>query len=244
MLRLVLDAIQSLGVQDGPLGFLDGSKWYSEALLTSPFRARARADSLAEGFTNADAVIGDFDFRASTKAGLQLNPGCRQFVVVEAKMFSNLSAGTKNAPGYNQAARSVACMAEALAVAGVHVSEIERVGFFVIAPTTSQRGHGRSNLEEFVTAASIRVAVADRISKYERLGRPEAVDLRKWEAESLLPLVDRLEASDGLNVLSWEESIDGIGRADKATGDELNSFYQRCLRFRPVALSRALVEAS
>ncbi len=105
-------------------------------------------------------------------------------------LLANLSAGTKNAPGYNQAARSVACTAEALAVAGVHVSEIERVGFFVIAPTTSQRGNGRSNLEEFVTAASIRVAVADRISKYERLGRPEAVDLRTWEAERLLPLVD------------------------------------------------------
>jgi hypothetical protein len=43
----------------------------------------------------------------SLKAGLGLNAGSFQFVVIEAKMFSNLSRGAKNALEYDQAARNV-----------------------------------------------------------------------------------------------------------------------------------------
>jgi hypothetical protein len=37
MLRLVLDAAESLANFDHPLRFLDRAKWYSEARLNSPF---------------------------------------------------------------------------------------------------------------------------------------------------------------------------------------------------------------
>src|SRR5579863_7223554 len=46
MLRLVLDAVQTLELDDSPFRFLDGSAWYSEALLSSPFRPRSRGDKL------------------------------------------------------------------------------------------------------------------------------------------------------------------------------------------------------
>jgi hypothetical protein len=114
MLRLLLYAVQTLGINSTPLAFEDGARWYSEALLGSSFGRQHRADPLAEGVTNADGVIGHFDFRPATKAGLRLRPGAKQFVVVEAKMFSKLSTGTKNARTYNQAARNVACMATAM----------------------------------------------------------------------------------------------------------------------------------
>ena len=41
-------------------------------------------------------------------------PDARQFVLLEAKLFNRLSSGVKNAPFFDQAARSVACMAEVL----------------------------------------------------------------------------------------------------------------------------------
>jgi hypothetical protein len=63
-----------------------------------------------------------------------LNAGSFQFVVIEAKMFSNLSRGTKNALEYDQAARNVACMAHTIAKSGIQVDDLKSVGFFVIAP--------------------------------------------------------------------------------------------------------------
>lgn len=72
MLRLTLDAIQSAAPPSLPFRFAPGANWYSEVLLSSPFGARQRADSLAEGFTNADGVVGQFDFRPTTRAGLEL----------------------------------------------------------------------------------------------------------------------------------------------------------------------------
>jgi len=114
MLRLILDAVQSNDM-DSDLRFLPQSRWYSEARLDSPFQPVARPDALGEGATRADGVIGHFTFREQTKAGLRLHAGASQFVVVEAKMFSNLSRGTKNALEYDQAARNVACMANTIA---------------------------------------------------------------------------------------------------------------------------------
>ncbi len=97
MLRLVLDALESHRGSVGPLKFLPESHWYSEALLDSPFRPRKYGDPLGEGKTNVDGVVGQFGFRDSTRAGFALDSDARQFVVLEAKMFSNLSTGTPRA---------------------------------------------------------------------------------------------------------------------------------------------------
>lgn len=59
----------------------------------SPRRSR-RDDPLGEGFTNADAVMGHFDFDPVTKAGLRLRPDARQLVVVETKIYSGLRQST------------------------------------------------------------------------------------------------------------------------------------------------------
>ena len=233
MLRLVLDAVERIGLEDHPLSFLSGARWYSEALLLSPFRPRMRSDALGEGFTNADAVIGHFSFNLSTKAGLRLNSDAKQFVVVEAKMFSDLSKGTKNAPLYDQAARNVACIAEAIAQAGKTIGDFPNLGFFVIAPAKEKRGNPNSNLEASVAADSIRAAVANRILSYEAGRREEARELRIWEQSFLLPLVQQLVATDRLGVLSWEACIAAIGDRDRNASAELNAFYERCLTYGP-----------
>jgi hypothetical protein len=233
MLRLVLDTIRTLNLQEHALTFLKGSRWYSEALLSSPFRPRLRQDPLGEGFTNADAVIGHFDFRPSTKTGLTLAPDAKQFVVAEAKMFSNLSSGTKNAPMYNQAARNVACMANAIAKSGIPLSNLESVGFFIIAPQSAKRTHRNTNLEGCLTPSSIRLAVTQRIAAYDNAQRKEVNELRQWEKDYFLPLVDRLMSEERVAVLSWEKIIDVIAAANSNHGEELAQFYKRCLTFAP-----------
>jgi len=233
MLRLVLDTLQTLNITGHPLTFLKGSRWYSEALLSTRFRPRVKPDPLGEGFTNADAVIGHFDFRALTKSGLSLASDAKQFVVLEAKMFSNLSSGTKNAPEYNQAARNVACMAETIAKGAQTLSSLESVGFFVIAPEIGNRHQRDSNIEECLNPDSIRSAVHHRISAYESSQRTEVQELRRWEKDYFHPLVLRLTAEQRLTVLSWEKIINAISAVDQGCGEELSHFYERCLTYAP-----------
>jgi hypothetical protein len=233
MLRLVLDAFDRLAIKEHPLSFQSASTWFSEARLESPFRPRSRTDTRSEGPTNADGVIAKLEIRADTRAGLSLSADTDQFVVVEAKMFSNLSTGTKNAPSYSQAARNVACMAEAIARTGRPLSDFASLGFHVVAPRTELRGGRASNLEASMERDAVTTAIRQRISGYEQLDRPEARDLQAWEETHLLPFVDRLSSTGGLSVLSWENCIEVVSAADEQTGAGLASFYERCLGFAP-----------
>ena len=87
------------------------------------------------------------------------------------KMFSKLSSGTKNAPGYDQAARTVACVAEILRCAGIIPQQMVRLGFFVAAPTTLRRLSCRSTAKTRVDAASVGAGRAPaRASSRSRTG--------------------------------------------------------------------------
>lgn len=229
MLRLILDATQHLGVTDSPLRFLPDAGWFSEARLGSPFQARYRGDDLAEGFTNVDGVIGHFDFRSDTKAGLRISANCRQLVVVEAKISSNLSSRVSNATGYDQAARNVACIADAIARSGVDLADIDEVGFYVVAPLSEFRPT-ITNLEKCTSTTSIQQKIDNRICDYESAGRTEAESLRVWEHEHFMPLLDRMESANSLRVLSWDELIKNVSHIDSTQGDEILKFYQRCLK--------------
>ncbi|MCW4049607.1 MAG: hypothetical protein NWE89_07700 [Candidatus Bathyarchaeota archaeon] len=63
-----------------------------------------------------------------------LTADSKQFVIIEAKMFAPLSKGITNAPDYDQAARSVACIAWAIKQANRRAEDFESLGFYVIAP--------------------------------------------------------------------------------------------------------------
>jgi len=54
--------------------------------------------------------LGIFGCVLAVVATIELLPGARQLTVIEAKMASGLSAGTKHAPNFNQAARNVAAL--------------------------------------------------------------------------------------------------------------------------------------
>jgi hypothetical protein len=229
MLRVLLDAFRELEIQDHPLSFISGARWYSEPRLLSPFRPRLRPDPLGEGFTNADAVIGHFEFHETSRAGLRLLSDARQFVVIEAKMFSDLSAGTTNARAYNQAARNVACMAEAVARSGQSLSAIERLGFFVIAPAVGQRRPTQKLLDTAVEREAIRRSVRERVASYGAAQRLEAAEFETWERDCFTPFLDLIASTGGLSVLSWEDCIETVRIAAPECGAELLSFYRSCL---------------
>jgi hypothetical protein len=221
MLRLVLSWFFEHPGLDHPLGFVEGSTWYSEALLESRFLARKRGDSLAEGYTNADAVIGNVTLRDGGRGDIRLLPGARQFVITEAKLGSGLSAGTRNVQNYNQAARNVACMAHLLETAGRAPETVAKLGFYVIAPASRIR-------EGFFGAAmersSIQQAVAERVGCF---GSQHGSWYDGWFCRVV-------EAAD-IAVMSWEAIVDYIGSHDQSYGLAVGEFYERCRRFNRLA---------
>jgi len=82
-------------------------------------------------------VIGHFQIGNQAKADFEIRPNTYQFIVLEAKIFSPLSRGITHAKDYDQAARSVACIAESFSLSSVEPEEISDLGFFVLEPGVS-----------------------------------------------------------------------------------------------------------
>jgi hypothetical protein len=225
MLRLLL-AVAAQGVDCFPFAFQPGARWFSEALLYSAFEARFRGDPSAESRTHPDGVVGHFVFTPGSKAGVALRPEATQFIVLEAKMFAALSKGTKNAPGFDQAARTVACMAETLRRAKIAVDRLESIAFFVVAPR-SQITIGM--FADEVGADCIRRKVRARVAQYDGVRR---ADLDAWLADYMEPLLSRLR----VETLPWESIIDRLSEYETIIGATLREFYSKALRFNAPAL--------
>ena len=216
MLRLILDWFSRAGTVEHPLAFQPEARWFSEALLPTPFRARRRGDARAEARTHADGLVGHFALASGAKADARLLPAANQLLVLEAKIFSPLSGGTRNAPSFNQAARSVACMAEMHGRAGLAPRTMTSLGFFVLAPETIvATGAFASALDK----GTIRLAVARRAEAF-------GSELTDWFEASFVPAMDRMR----IEALAWEDLIRHIASVDPASASELETFYELCLR--------------
>lgn len=220
MLRLVLDAA-ARGARCLPAQFQPGARWYTEALLYSPFAARTRGDRLAESATHADGVIGHFDVGKSSRGGLHVAADATQLVVAEAKMFSPLSSGTTRAQGYDQAARNVACLAWALSRAGRPLDSYRSLGFWVLAPEEQHR----TGAFACVSRMSVETKIRARIDAYDSESRHTKLD--PWFRDWLLPLLEQLQ----IVCLSWEQVLSDISQWDAAYGHRLADFYAMCLQF-------------
>ena len=218
MLRLIL-AVAATGIRCLPCSFAAGAKWYSEALLHSPFLTRHQGDELAETYTHADGVVGHIRVRAGTKTGLEITPDGKQFVVLEAKMFSPLSAGTRRAPFYDQAARTVACIASTLERSRKQVSDLESLGFYVIAPESQIK---QGIFAEQMTRESIEKKIQQRIAQYDG---EENVVMRRWFEDAFRGLVRRID----LRCWSWETATKLIVEGNHSDGATIREFYARCL---------------
>jgi len=216
LLRLVLDWFSTHDVPGQPLTFLESARWFSEALLPSAFLARRRGDPLAEGWTHADGAIGHFDIGDVGKGDLSLRPDGQQLVVVEAKMFSLLSRRVTHAEYYDQAARTVACMAEVLNRADRHPSHLTHLGFYVVAP---QSKIAEGVFAKEMTKESIGEKVKRRVSDYDDQ------DKDRWHTDWFQPTLDTID----IGVLRWEDMVGTIGEHDAESGDAINEFYDLCV---------------
>jgi hypothetical protein len=224
LLRVVVDWFASHGGDRYPMSPRPGARWFSEAWLPSAFLPRYRGDRLAESRTHADGVIGHFTIGDPGTAGLTLSPDAHQLVVVEGKLYNRLSAGVRNAPYYDQAARTVACMAEILRRAGREPESMDDLAFLLIAPQ-ARIDDGMFTWD--VSADAIRRKVRRRVEDY-------AGERDDWFREWLEPAVRRID----LRCLSWEETIEAIAFHDPESGQFIDAFYGKCLRFnRPQALA-------
>jgi hypothetical protein len=224
LLRIILDWFARRGGDRYPLSPMPGARWFSQAWLPSAFMSRYRGDRLAEARTHADGVLGHFQIGDPGTAALTLMPEARQLVVVEAKLFARLSAGVRNAPYYDQAARSVACIAETLRRVERYPEEMDDLAFLVLAP---QARLDDGIFEWDLALDAIRRKVRRRVEDY-------AGERDKWFRDWFEPTWRRLEVRS----LSWEDVIDTIAFHNLEDGHVLDSFYGQCLRFnRPQARS-------
>jgi hypothetical protein len=95
-----------------------------EALL-----ARHQGDPLAEKWTHADGLGGHFSIGKEGKTYLSLLHNTTHSVILEAKIFSNLSPGLKNDRYFDQADRNVACISEVFHRANLSPRNASHVGF-------------------------------------------------------------------------------------------------------------------
>ena len=124
MTRLLVEVSKQAQLKLQGIDFGEIRNWYSEGLLSSPFLARTRPDNLAEGYTHADIALGSFSVDSSNRGDISIESDDGIFGVIEAKMGSQLSPGTRNAPDYDQASRNLACIAfnTALTLANAQVA--------------------------------------------------------------------------------------------------------------------------
>jgi len=217
LLRLVLDWYSRHELAGHPLSFQQRAFWFSEALLPSPFRPRYRGDTRAEARTHADGVVGHFSVGSSAKADARLLDSATQLIITEAKIYSPLSGGTRNAPAFDQAARNVACITELLYRADRIPSHMASLAFFVLAPE-AQINSGV--FEQKLQKATIKAAVQARAEAFS----PE---LDGWVNEWFIPTLELIR----VEALSWESLINDMATDDPDAFQSLQAFYERCLKY-------------
>ena len=216
LMRLVLDWFATSREEPHPMAPIDpDASWYSEALLPSAFLPRYRGDRLAESRTHADGLIGHLNVGRRAATDLALRPDARQFVVVEAKIGGRLASGVKNAPNFDQAARTVACMAEVMRRADRSPKEMDELAFVVVAPRAKVE---EGNFDEELSARSIRRKVQHRLEGY-------AGTLDAWFKTWFEPTLKRID----LRLFAWEDLIEDIAMDDMVSGQLIDSFYGQCL---------------
>lgn len=218
LLRLVLKYFKENLNLNHSLSIPQNCEWYSEALLSSPFLQSPPGLRLAEGHTHADGLAGSFSIGLKKKGELTLDDDCDFFYVAEAKLYSPLSAGTKNAPGYNQAARNVACIADQLVRKNLTNKEFRKLGFYVLAPQDSIY---LKDISRMISKSDLRKSLSNRIAAFT-----SDYDNPHGSISWLRKNLDRyLNEMLYVELLTWEEILDVIDNT------ELNDFCEKCKKY-------------
>lgn len=191
-------------------------------MLPSQFLARYRGDKLAESYTHTDTVIGHYQIGNKGKGDILLDEKAKQFTVVEAKIFSELSYRVKNADYFDQASRNVACIAEVLNRSDVIMDEIDKLGFYVIVP--EEQLNEKTNIIDYTNERNVKESVKKRVDEYKS---ESGIEKNKWYKNWFIPTLKKVE----VDCLSWEVIISYIKEEDNNYAEELSCFYEKCLKY-------------
>lgn len=220
LLRIALDWFGTDGASDSQFSFSSGAAWYSEGRLASRFLARSRSGKKAEGFTHADGTIGHFSVSPGERSEIVPTADATQLVVIEENLGSPLSSGTTNAPGYDQAARTAACLVHIASKAKVEPSSLTHYGFYVVAPEAQIKAGVFASL---VTKESIEEKVRRRAVRFER-GGSDGVDRQDLHAV--------LRSPEGrADFLGTDHRPDGC----RFVRERVSPFLRNVLQLRPEA---------
>ncbi|MCW5521115.1 hypothetical protein J1N09_14800 [Aureitalea sp. L0-47] len=182
-------------------------RWTSEALISSPF---VSAKSKREGYTHPDIAIGDFKIDYSVSGKLEM-ANAHEFGIIEAKMKSQLSKETKNAKGFNQASRNVACIA--------HNTPKEcKTFFFVVLPKSNRDRKKRdgTTIKDLVSKDTIERQITQRVKSHNDANQDQQID------DNLIERVKQCK----LEVITYEDWIKAFNNIK--IKEELNEFYDAC----------------
>jgi hypothetical protein len=193
MLSLALDLFASIDLKDGrhPLTVPLWSRWHSEALLPPTFLSESQEESITESWTHADAFIGHFDIGNGAKQDVTLCLDVRHVVVIEAKMYSKLTASAEKVNYCNGGANNEASIAEVLKRTIRQAQEFKALGFYVLSSQINQ-----GLFDEFLTKTSLRSVVKRRVNTY---GDKHCSRFSGW----FLPTLDRLD----IKAIFWKDLI-------------------------------------
>ncbi len=214
MLRVTLDWYYQQAKLNSSSIFANGARWFSEGRLASQFLRRCQGDPLAEGYTHADGVIGHF--KVKKRSEIQPRRDATQLIVIEAKLGSKLTEKVKNAPDYDQAARTVGCLAHIAGEAQISPKSLRGYGFYVVAPEKRVK---EGVFKKLVTKKSVKEKVCNRVSQY---GTDNKLT---WYNNTFLPHLDAMD----VDIFTWENLLDDMD--SKGAGKEYREFYKKCCKY-------------
>lgn len=211
--RLLVEMSLETKIKLGSIDFSKINYWYSEGLLSSPFLGKGKP--LGEGYTHADMTLGDFSVGTQQdpmRSEISLCGDTGVFGVIEAKLGSKLSSGTKNASYYDQASRTLAC------IAYITRTSHHSLFFTVVAPDSKTQ-----SIKKQVALPRMLANISDRFDAYVK-NNPGKAALKKQ-------VVSRAQKCT-CSVISFETWISLLKGHPAYTS--LVEFKDRCYKFNRI----------
>jgi hypothetical protein len=207
MVRILVEISINERLKFESIDFSDVKNFSSEALIDSPFVRRVKN---RESCTHTDIIFGDFTVNYEEHGKITVNPDAQILGIIEAKMGSGLSKKTTNADDYNQASRSICCLAHN----ADKTPEKCALFFIVVAPETTIKKHKIKAQVEYNT---IKAQIEKRFDTSHITNNPT--------------IIDKIDKCNIL-VISYEKWIAEIkNQSDKLL---MSGFYEKCKSFNKV----------
>ena len=210
MTRLLINQSIKEKTKLNGLDFSKISNWTSEALISSPF---VQAYQHREGYTHADMALGDFAVDYEKRGEIIISDSAKIFGIIEAKMGSDLSKGTKHFSDYNQASRNLAC------ISSQTYDKNCEIFFIVVAPQIKLVEH---EIDKQIDLQSMIHQIKERFKEYsDSFKSAQNMDLILSKAETCT-----------VKAWSYEEWIKAIVSSDSK--EFLSDFYRKAKKWNRI----------